>query len=72
MSFISVGATNKRNLNLIVGDSASITPPASGFSVLNSTGTAFAVSRNVLDSTGASFTVPANVLDSTGASFTPI
>lgn len=72
MSFSTLNAANHRNLNLLVGDSAGSTPPAAGWTVLDSTGASFSVPLTVLDSTGASFTVPANVLDSTGASFTPI
>ena len=72
MSFSTLNAANHRNFNLVVGDVSGLTPPAAGWTVLNSTGASFAVSLTVKDSTGASFTVPQTVKDSTGASFTPI
>lgn len=73
MSFISASAANKRNFNLLVGDTGSGGgPPTGTWTVLDSTGASFSPGFAVLDSTGASFTVPQAVLDSTGASFTPI
>lgn len=74
MSFISASAANKRNFNLLVGDTGSGggPPPVTTWAVLDSTGASFSPGFAVLDSTGASFTVPQAVLDSTGASFTPI
>jgi hypothetical protein len=52
------------------GAGTPVTPP-SGFSVLDSGGTAYSVGLTVLDSGGTSYTVLTSVLASDGTSFNP-
>ena len=53
----------------VVGGSA---PPAATFTVLNSAGTSYLVTRNVLDSLGVSYAVSGTVLASNGTAYNPI
>jgi len=48
------------------------TPPATGFTVLDSAGASYSVSRNVLDSLGVSYAVGGTVLASNGTAYNPI
>jgi len=46
--------------------------PATTFTVLDSAGTSYSVSRNVLDSLGVSYAVSGTVLASNGTAYNPI
>jgi len=61
-------ATEYWILEVVVGT----TPPATGFTVLDSAGTSYFVSRNVLDSLGVSYAVGGTVLASNGTAYNPI
>ena len=47
-------------------------PPATTFTVLDSVGTSYIVSRNVLDSVGVSYAVGGTVLAANGTAYNPI
>ena len=53
----------------VVGGSA---PPAATFTVLNSAGTSYLVTRNVLSSVGVSYAVGGTVLSANGTAYNPI
>lgn len=55
-----------------IRETAGTIAPVTTFTVLDSAGTSYSVTRNVLDSLGVSYAVSGTVLASNGAAYNPI